>query len=176
MRKINGRINKDASEWRLGGSWLFDIGIVNVNFSRADYDDGAYKNDYSIGSYAPLSIYGFAPGGWQVFLSGGYSYKTGKSMQSSFVEGEGPEMVLSSSSSNSGYLGTFGFKPLNEQWNVMAFAGGSLGSEDYSGYWIGGGVSYNPAKQHSIKSFAYVSNDSFGKREKIGISYTYEFK
>ena len=28
-RKINGKINTDASEWRLGGSWLFNFGILN---------------------------------------------------------------------------------------------------------------------------------------------------
>ena len=161
--------------WRLGGSWLFDIGIVNVNFSRSDYDNGGYKNNYSIGTYAPLSRFGFAPGGWQVFLSGGYSYNDGETMQASVVDEQSPEMVLISNSNNSGYIGTFTFKPLTEQWAVMAFAGGSIGSDDYSGYWLGAGLSYSPAKQHSIKTFAYVADDDFGKREKVGIAYTYEF-
>ncbi len=36
-RMINARINDDASEWRIGGSWLFDFGIVNFNVNRNDH-------------------------------------------------------------------------------------------------------------------------------------------
>ena len=32
-RMISGFINSDASEWRLGGSWLFEKGIVNFNYA-----------------------------------------------------------------------------------------------------------------------------------------------
>ncbi|WP_420884641.1 hypothetical protein [Vibrio chaetopteri] len=31
-RMISGNINSDASEWRIGGSWLFSKGIVNFNW------------------------------------------------------------------------------------------------------------------------------------------------
>ncbi len=40
-RKINLRINDDASEWRIGGSWLFPVGIVNFNFGKNEYVNGA---------------------------------------------------------------------------------------------------------------------------------------
>ncbi len=176
VRKINARINEDASEWRLGGSWLFDFGIVNFNFSRSSYDDGGYKNDYSIGTYAPLSGYGFSPWGWQVFIQGGYSYKTGEIRQTTSAVTPGAEQVFVDSTSNSGYLGSFAFKPINKQWTLQSFAGASAGSDDYRGYWIGGGAGYKPFEGHSINTFAYISDNDYGKHERIGISYTYEFK
>ena len=33
-RMINARINDDASEWPIGGSWLFNFSILNLNFNR----------------------------------------------------------------------------------------------------------------------------------------------
>ena len=176
VRKINARINEDASEWRLGGSWLFDVGIINFSFSRSSYDDGGYKNDYSIGSYAPLSRYGFTPWGWQPFIQGGYSYKDGEIRQESLEVTPGANPIFVDSTSNSGYLGFFAFKPLNKQWSLSTFAGGSAGSDDYRGWWMGGGVGYKPAKGHSFNSYAYISDNNFGRSERVGFSYTYEFK
>lgn len=40
-RKINIRTNSDASEWRAGGSWLAPVGILNFNFGRNEYENGA---------------------------------------------------------------------------------------------------------------------------------------
>ncbi len=176
VRKINARINDDASEWRLGGSWLFDVGIINFNFSRSSYDDGGNKKDYSIGSYAPLSRYDFTPWGWQPFIQGGYSYKTGEIRQKSLEINPGADQMFVDSTSNSGYLGFFAFKPLNKQWSLMSFAGGSAGSDDYRGHWFGIGAGYKPVEGHSFNSYAYVSDNNFGRNEKIGFSYTYEFK
>ncbi len=74
---VNASTTFDASEWRVGGSWLLDFGIVNFNFNRVDYDEGAYKHSYSLGTFIPLSIFGFAPGGWQIFPMLGYNYSAG---------------------------------------------------------------------------------------------------
>ncbi len=59
-RMINARYN-ETGEWRLGGSWLFDLGIVNFNFSRTDYENDSYRNNYSIGTYIPLSYFDISP-------------------------------------------------------------------------------------------------------------------
>ncbi|MGC9462171.1 hypothetical protein ACP45E_20350, partial [Vibrio genomosp. F10 str. 9ZD137] len=66
-RMINARINADGDEWRLGGSWLLPMGILNFNFSRAEYEPEGYKNNYSIGSFIPLSYFDITPLGWQIF-------------------------------------------------------------------------------------------------------------
>ena len=47
-RKINVRLNEDASEWRVGGSWLFPIGILNFNFGKNEYTNGANQTNYSV--------------------------------------------------------------------------------------------------------------------------------
>ncbi|MGR5269068.1 hypothetical protein ACPV5R_15060 [Vibrio astriarenae] len=60
-RMLNGRINDDGSEWSLGGSWLFDAGIVNFNFRKTTYDDNSTNTSYNLGSYFPLSEFGFSP-------------------------------------------------------------------------------------------------------------------
>lgn len=57
-RKINVRINDDASEWRVGGSWLFPVGIVNFNFGKNEYTNGADQTNYSVGTFVPLSYFG----------------------------------------------------------------------------------------------------------------------
>jgi hypothetical protein len=45
-RMINARLKSSGDEWRIGGSWLFPVGIVNFNFSRSAFDHYAYKNNY----------------------------------------------------------------------------------------------------------------------------------
>ena len=68
VNKINASVDADGEEWRLGGSWLFDVGIVNVNFGKKEFDDGSSQNNYSIGTFMPLSYFGFTPWGTR-FLS-----------------------------------------------------------------------------------------------------------
>lgn len=174
-RKINGRINEDGSEWRLGGSWLFNFGIVNFNFSRTDYDDGAYKNSYSVGTFIPMSALGVSTGKWQVFPMAGFNHNEGEN----YVEGEDltftNDYVLLPNSSDGGYIGAFVLRPLNEQWTFLSILGVSKGSNSYSGTWGGIGISYRITDNQSMNSFAFVSDDDYGRVEKISISYTYEF-
>ncbi|WP_114327245.1 hypothetical protein [Candidatus Colwellia aromaticivorans] len=181
VRMINASIDEDASEWRIGGSWLFDIGIVNFNFSRVDYENDVYKNNYSVGTFIPLSIFGFTPGGWQIFPMAGYNYNDGNQLTeknaptlsiSNFNAGD---FVLIPSSSHGAYLGAFGLKPLTENFSLIALAGGMAGSNSYSGYWAGGGLSYKINNQQSFGIFGIISDDDYGQRNDIAISYSYQF-
>jgi hypothetical protein len=83
--------------------------------------------------------------------------------------------VLIPSTNHSGYLGAFALKPLTQQWTLIGFAGGSLGTDDYSGYWGGIGMGYSSNKQHSLSLYSSLSDNSFGDASSIGLNYTYEF-
>lgn len=175
-RKINARTNFDATEWRLGGSWLFDFGIVNFGLSRSEYDNGGYKNSYSLGTYLPLSVLGVDTGKWMVFPMAGFSHNTGESItheENSTLE---DNIVMQQNASNGGYLGAFAIRPITEHWSFLGFAGGGLGSDDYSSTWGGGGMSYKVNAHHSFNVFGFVSDDNFGTISKLGFTYTYEFK
>jgi hypothetical protein len=65
VRKINASTQTDGNEWRIGGSWLFDVGIANFKFRRNEFDNGASQTSYSVGTFFPLSRFGFEPAGWQ---------------------------------------------------------------------------------------------------------------
>lgn len=176
-RMINGRVSTDGDEWRIGGSWLLPLGIVNFNFSRNDYDDGAYRNNYSIGTFVPLSHFDIEPFGIQLFPMAGYSYNDGEFFE---YQESGDDLledyVLAPKTSHGGYLGMFGLRPLSDKWSMMGFGGANKGSDDYSGYWLGGGVSYKISDNQSLNTFGVYSDDDFGKRDFVGFSYTYEFK
>ncbi len=181
LSMINASINDDASEWRIGGSWLLDIGIVNFNFSRVDFDDDVYKNNYSVGTFIPLSIFGYTPGGWQIFPMAGYSYNDGNQK----IEQEKPssqinnfntnDFILIPSTSHGGYLGAFALKPVTNDISVVGFTGGMVGSNSYSGYWGGGGLSYKISPKQSVNLFGIISEDDYGSRNDISVSYSYQF-
>lgn len=176
-RMINVRTDLEGEEWRIGGSWLLSMGIMNFNFSRSDYDEGAYKNNYSVGTFVPLTYFGIEPLGWQVFPMAGYSYNDGEFLQEqasndSILESN---YTLMPASSHGGYIGGFAVKPLSDRWSLMGFGGGSLGSDDYSGYWYGAGISHKFSNTQSFNLYGYVSDDSFGDNSSFGGSYTYEF-
>lgn len=176
VKKINARINDDASEWRLGGSWLFKLGIVNFNFSQTDLGDGANKRNYSIGTFVPLNTFDIAPAGWQIFPMAGINYNEGDALvQSSDPTFEG-EYVLTPATTNGGYIGAFTFKPLGGHWALLAYAGASRGSDDYAGSWGGIGTSYTIDEKQSFNIFASTSDDDFGQQQRASISYTREFK
>ncbi|MFM2663999.1 hypothetical protein AAFX24_03595 [Vibrio mediterranei] len=172
-RMINARYN-ETGEWRLGGSWLFDLGILNFNFSRTDYENDSYRNNYSIGTYIPLSYFDISPAGWMLFPMAGYSYNDGKmAMPSEEVDNE---YVLMRSQSHGGYLGMFGIRPIDDSdWSVLGFAGGSIGSDNYRGYWGGLGLSYKINNNASFNFFGMLSEDDYGTNNKLAGSVSYEF-
>ncbi len=175
-KMLSFRVSEDGDEWRIGGSWLFDIGIVNFNFSQTDLEeDGASKNNYSLGTFIPLSVFGIEPMGIQIFPMAGYTYNEGEYPHYENSVNNPSEYVLMNSDSHGFYAGAFALKPLTEHVSVMAFGGGSVGSDDYSGYWGGVGLGYKFDDYHSLKTFAIYADDDYGTEEKLGIAYTYEF-
>ena len=55
--------------------------------------------------------------------------------------------------------------------SMIRFGGANKGSDDYNGYWLGGGVSYKISDNQSLNTFGVYSDDDF-----FGFSNTYEFK
>ncbi|RKF18029.1 hypothetical protein DBZ36_12355 [Alginatibacterium sediminis] len=174
-RMLNARINEDASEWRLGGSWLFELGILNFNFSRSEYDDGGSKNNYSLGTYVPLSTFGIEPYGWMIFPMAGYSYNDGEFATTTSDPNLGLETTYIPNTSQGAYLGFFTIKPLAHEFSLMSFGGASKGTDNYGGYWLGAGLSYKINTNQSVNGYGFVSDDDFGRKQKIGLSYSYQF-
>ncbi|WP_198419119.1 hypothetical protein [Motilimonas pumila] len=176
-QKINLRLHPDTGEWMLGGSWLFDIGIVNFNFGKSEYDDGSNYNNYSVGTFVPLTVFGIEPNGWQIFPMAGFNYTDG---ERPVGEGE-PEYdpanpyLLHPTDSTGGYLGYFSLKPLNDSYTLITFAGASAGSDDYFGYWLGAGVGYKFTQRDSVSLLAIAADNDYGATQKIILSYSHDF-
>lgn len=195
-RKINVRLNSDASEWRVGGSWLFPIGILNFNFGKNEYTNGATQTNYSVGTFIPLSVFGVEPLGIQLFPMAGYTYNDGESprcdgavdsncSETNFVGTPSAEngFYMADSAGSSGYVGAFGLKPLSKEFTLMGFAAGTYGSENdqgenYKGFFAGGGLSYlaNKNNSFSLMTFMMDNNTYLDEPDKRVIaSYTYQF-
>ncbi|GLS83022.1 hypothetical protein [Paraferrimonas haliotis] len=176
-QKVNMRFHPDTGEWKLGGSWLFDFGIVNFNFGKSEYDDGANYNNYSVGTFVPLSVFGFEPGGWQIFPMAGFNYTDGERPLGEWEPDFDPDnpYVLHPTNSTGGYIGAFSLKPVHEKVTVMAFAGASKGSNDYSGYWLGAGSAFKLTKRDSLSLLAIYSDNDYGTDKKLVLSYSHDF-
>ncbi|MGR5117927.1 hypothetical protein ACPV5W_04215 [Vibrio astriarenae] len=174
-RMLNGRINDDGSEWSLGGSWLFDAGIVNFNFRKTAYDDNSTNTSYNLGSYFPLSEFGFSPYGWMPFITAGYSYNDGEKLDAE--QSVLPEVpVYTPVTSHAGYVGMFALKPWSEKWTTMAFAGTTQGSSDLSVYWGGAGLSYRLSERSSVNGIGIYSDSSiYGSDTTYSVNYRYEW-
>ncbi|HHB1579627.1 TPA: hypothetical protein ACN983_004750 [Vibrio parahaemolyticus] len=194
-RKLNVRVNSDASEWRIGGSWLFPMGIVNFNFGKNEYTNGADQTNYSIGSFMPLSYFGIQPAGIQIFPTAGYTYNDGtsprctdtaKSCSTSGFNGlptaeNGFSMVDVAGSS--AYLGAFALKPLSPELTLMGVTVGTYGSENdegknYKGYFAALGLGYLVEKRHSFNVMTGImENNTYldDPDQRLILSYTYQF-
>ncbi|RHW76567.1 hypothetical protein [Colwellia sp. RSH04] len=175
MRKLNAQSNIEGDEWRIGGSWLFEFGIVNFSFSRSEYDDGGHKKSYSVGTFLPLTVFGVDTGKWMIFPMAGFNHTKGEIVINSDEIESLNDLVMVQNTSNGGYLGAMGLRPLDENWTFMTFGGGGAGSGGYSNIWAGAGTSYKINAQQSFNIFGFVSEDDYGTNNKLGISYTYEF-
>jgi len=175
VRKLNAKTNKDASEWRFGGSWLFDFGIMNFSMSRSEYDDGGHKNNYSIGTFLPLSALGVDTGKWIVFPMAGINHNQGEVVVNDESELQN-DVVMVQNTSNGGYLGVMALRPITDHWTVLAFGGAGMGSGGYNNAWLGSGIGYKINKHNSFNFYGFVSEDDFGRISKLGFGYTYEFK
>ncbi|WP_261837197.1 hypothetical protein [Vibrio ishigakensis] len=178
-QKINARYHPETDEWSLGGSWLFDFGIVNFNFGRSEYEDGSNFNNYNIGTFVPLSVFGIEPNGWQIFPMAGFNYNEGEiaieQQNASSFDSSLNEYVLHPTSSTGGYLGYFSLKPLDDKYTIMSFGGASVGSNDYFGYWFGVGAGYKFTPKDSIKLMGIVSDNDYGSDQKLVVSYSHTF-
>lgn len=177
-RKLNARINSDASEWRVGGSWLFPVGIINFNFGKNQYTNGATQTNYSVGTFIPLSIWGIEPGGFQIFPMAGYTYNTGEikgckrddrgeCVSPEFAETFSPESNFETitASGSSGYLGAFTLKPLTPNLTLIGFAAGSYGSkneigDNYQGYFGGVGLGYAATEHLSLNALTFIMDNN----------------
>ena len=153
-RMLRGQVNADASEWQLGGSWLFENGILNAYLNGHEE-----RTTYNLGTYVSLSAMGVDTGNWMVFPMAGVNFVDGKK---------------DNDNSAGGYLGAFAIRPINGQWSVVTYAGGSIGSNDYSSYWLGAGASYKMTEKHSVRVMASYSEDSYRTDSELSISYSYE--
>ena len=177
-RQINASVNSDGTEWRVGGSWLFPVGIINFNFGKNDYPNGASQTNYSVGTFLPLSYFGFEPAGFQIFPMAGYTYNTGDTLhcdgeqksacaQPGFSGTPSPEngFNLQQTDGSSGYIGAFSLKPLTKDLRFLNFVGVSYGSknddgENYKGYFAGIGLGYSFDKHHSVSAFTYIQDNN----------------
>ncbi len=171
VTKINASYS-ETGEWSLGGSYLFNFGIVNVAASHRELDNGTSQTQYSLGTFVPLSALGASTGKWQMFPMAGVNYIEGSSVDLDTVLSNDLPVATSS---KGGYIGVMGLRPLNEKWVFRGVLVGSAGSDNYSGYTIGGGFSYMITKRDRVSAFASYIDNSFGTRDAIGISYSREF-
>lgn len=181
-RKINANVNADGSEWRLGGSWLFDIGIVNFKFGKNQYDHDAEQNNYSVGTHLPLSYFDFMPFGWQIFVMGGYSYNHGETACKVStgdcavdISASDEDYILQSSHSNAGFAGLAAMRALGNKWTLMTMGAYSVGSDHYSGYFAGIGMGYHITKRQSLSLKGKIQDNTYGQETKVGLGYRYQF-
>lgn len=154
-RMLRGKMNADGSEWQLGGSWLFEKGILNFNINGHEE-----RTSYSLGTFVPLSVLGVDTGKWLVFPMGGANFVKGKK---------------DNDDSAGAYLGGFAIRPINEQWSVLGYMGFGLGGNNYTSVWGGAGGSFKIDPKQSIKLMGSYSEDSYRTDNKLSLSYTYEF-
>jgi len=196
-KKLNARVNSDASEWRVGGSWLFPVGIINFNFGKNEYTNGATQTNYSVGTFVPLSYFGIEPAGFQIFPMAGYTYNTGEITGCStgnpadckapqFADAIPSEYGFSTitTSGSSGYLGAFTLRPLTPDITILGFAAGSYGSkndegENYRGYFGGLGMGYRFDAHSSVNLLSFVmDNNTYldDPDSRFLVSYTWQFE
>ena len=182
VRKIYFQVNDEFDVGRIGGSWLFDIGIVNFNIGTNVLDSGAEQTTYSIGTFVPLSSFGFKPLDIQFFVMGGYSYNDGEIPCENVAEGEScnqtpevdNELIMVATENHSGYLGSFMLKQFTEKWTALGAIGGSVGSDDYSGYWFGAGAAYQVTGRQSLRLMGHYMDNSYGSEQEASLGYSYQ--
>lgn len=172
VSKVNLSIS-EGEEWSVGGSYLFQrLGIVNIAAGRRELSNGVDQTRYSIGGFVPFAAFGFAPGGWQFFGAYGYTHTEGTVTVVPAYSDVAQEI---STTSDGGYLGFMALKPLSDRWTLRGGAIVSAGSNDYTGYSLGGGVSYALTDRINFGVFGGYTDNSFGDDQVTGASLTYEF-
>lgn len=158
--KVNGSINSEGDEWRIGGSWLLSKGIVNFN---VDVDD--FRKSFSVGTYVPLSVFGVDTGEWMLFPLAGVSS----------TQGQRNENNIKPDKTYGGYAGMFFLRPINNELTLMGWGVGGLGSNDYSSIGLGAGLSYKIDLYQSVNVVSFYSDDVYRTDTTFGINYRFEF-
>ncbi|MBW3696019.1 hypothetical protein EK599_09945 [Vibrio sp. T187] len=173
LRRLDASVNADGEEWRIGGSWLMRLGIMDFSFTQTEFDPGK-RDSYNIRTFIPLRYFGIEPFSIQLFPMAGYSYNTGETdhFDDSNLE---RDYMLVPASSNGGYLGILGLQQIRKRWSVIGFGGASKGSDNYTGFWIGVGLSHQFSRSKFINIYGVMAEDDFGDNSRLGATFTYEF-
>lgn len=158
IRKINFSFDEDDN-WSLGGSWVFEkFGIINVRGSKGDHN-----TNYSIGTYIRINdLLDVNTGKWLIFPSTGYNFTT---FENSNID-----------DSHGIYVGAFALRPINTKLNFMSWGFVTKGSDSYSRYSPGLGLSYGITENDRISFIYRYTNDTYEDGEsKIGAVYIHRF-
>ncbi|MFH5772645.1 hypothetical protein ACHFJ0_00255 [Paracoccus sp. NGMCC 1.201697] len=169
--KFNARIS-EGGQWSVGASYLFPIAILTFAASKSEFDDGSLQTRYSLGGFVPCKSLGVDTGKWQAFVPFGYTHTDA---ENSVTDVELDETIIVEMSSKSAYVGLSGIRPLNDRMTLMAHGVVSKGSDDFSGVALGVGSSYHLTPSDRITAFGRYVDNSFGAKQKLGISYQHEF-
>ncbi|MBO9453133.1 hypothetical protein J7426_22920 [Tropicibacter sp. R16_0] len=171
VTKLNFVVSEDE-QWRIGGSYLFDFGIVNVSASRQDFENGINQTQYAIGTFLPLVAMGIQPKGWLLFPAAGANYTEGSYGRADIDFAGTFDFEVASKGA---YVGLLGLKQLSEKWVFKSGGVVSAGSNDYSGVSAGLGLTYTLTPKNSLSVVGTYTDNSFGERSLLGVSYTFEF-
>lgn len=169
--KLNGRVAK-SGQWSLGASYLFPIAILTFTAGKSELDSGVKQTRYSLGGFVPLSQLGLKTGKWQIFVPFGYSYTNSRQATTDLDQQDGIPIQIAS---NSGYVGVFTIRPISQRMTVLAGANYTRGTHDYSGVAVAGGLSYHLSRRDTVALRASYVNNTYGQKQKIGVSYQHEF-
>ncbi|SNS45690.1 hypothetical protein SAMN06295912_1076 [Sphingomonas laterariae] len=169
--KVNGRVS-ESGQWSIGASYLFPVAILTFSAARIELDSGVEQTRYSLGGFVPLTELGLDTGKWRLFVPFGYSHTNGKQPSIDIDQNEGFPTEMSSSS---GYVGLFSIRPLNEHITLLAGGNVTNGTNDFSGYSVGGGLSYHLSGRDTVGLSGNYIDNSFGQRKRVSVSYRHEF-
>lgn len=169
--KFNGRIS-ESGQWSLGASYLFPVAILTFSAAHTDFDSGGDQTRYSLGGFVPLSQLGVKTGKLQVFVPFGYTNTKGHQPVTDVDQSDSFPIEVSS---NSGYVGVFLLRPLNEKFTLMGGGNVSKGTHDFSGISVGGGISYHFTHNDTFGVSASYVDNSFGQNENLRLTYRHEF-
>lgn len=168
--KFNGRAT-ESGQWSLGASYLFPVTILTFSAGESELDNGVMQTQYSLGGFASLAELGVRSGRWQLFVPFGYQYTRGEQPVTDVEMQDGLPMQASSS----GYIGLFVLRPLSPRVSFLARATVMRGTHDYSGTSAYAGLSWHLSARDTVGLRASYVDNSFGQKEKLGISYQHEF-
>lgn len=169
--KFNGRVAK-SGQWSLGASYLFPVAILTFAAGKGELDSGVKQTRYSLGGFAPLAKWGLKTGKWMVFLPFGYTYTKGEQAVTDIDMQDGIPVQVSS---NSGYIGLVTIRPLNQRLTLTAGGNYTKGTKGFSGIAAGAGLSYHLTADDTVALRASYVDNTFGSKQRIGISYQHEF-